>query len=337
MRTGITFNLRSDIETNSRAALAEDAAEEFDLPETIASIVEVLKSDGHEVYELGGDLGVMEKIQEWRIEFVFNIAEGFRGRNREAHIPALLELLGVPYSGSDPLALALTLDKPLAKRIALSLGIATPPFWVLEDPSDLGEVPERYPLFVKPAWEGSSMGIRLSSRIKNREELLKETDRLFENYPGEPVLVEEDILGREVTVGLVGNRPPEILGMMEIAFRGQPERDFCYSLEVKRNWREWVDYRYPADLGRETGEEIRAASLRLYETLRLRDVARLDFRVNREGRPYFLEANPLPGLSPESGDLVLMAGKKGWSYRDLILKITRSALSRYPELTRSRI
>ena len=331
MRIGITYNLKSDSHPSSISRIPEDAAEEFDQPETIEALQKVLSSGGDEVFPLGGDLGILGKIKDRSIEFVFNIAEGFQGRSREAHIPALLELMGIPYSGSDPLALALTLDKALTKRIAFSLEIPTPQFWVLDGTGDLQSVTGRFPLFVKPAWQGSSKGIWLSSRVGDRTQLEKEVNRLFEDYPEEPVLVEEYIPGREITVGVLGS-PPEIVGLMEIAFQDPVQKDFCYSLEVKQDWKKQAAYHFPARLAESLQQRICDSALRLFKALRLRDVARFDFRVSPEGKFYFLEVNPLPGLSPESGDLVILAQKKGWSYRDLILKITHSALSRYPGL-----
>lgn len=333
MRTGIACNLKSDLPPS---CLAEDAAEEFDLPETIEAIADVLKSDGHEVFLLGGDLEILQKIHKFGIEFVFNIAEGFQGRSREAHIPALLELLNLPYSGSDPLGLALTLDKALTKRVALSLGIRTPEFWVAEEAEGGQTLPAlNFPLFVKPLWQGSSKGVRRSSKVLNPAGLGKEIKRLSDNYPGEPVLVEEYIPGREFTVGILGNENPEVMGIMEIAPK-DPGKDFYYSLEMKRNWKEDVTYHCPPRLEAEIQMEIERAAVQLFKELRLRDVARFDFRMDPEGRPYFLEVNPLPGLSPESGDLVILAQKKGWSYRELILKITHSAMDRYPELKLTR-
>ncbi len=336
MRIGITYNLKSDILPASRVPLPEDALEEFDLPETIEAIQSVLSQAGHEVHLLGGDLNVIEKIKRFEIEFVFNIAEGFQGRNREAHIPALLESLQIPYSGSDPLGLAVTLDKSFAKRIAISLGILTPDFWVVEEKGNLSAVPDRFPLFVKPLWQGSSIGIRFSSLVKDCSELEKEINRLFNNYPNQPILVEKYISGREFTVGIVGNQPPEIIGVMEVSYSNPSKKDFCYSLEVKRNWKEVVQYQCPAQLDPSSEKEIRDVSLKLFKTLGLRDVARFDFRMNREGKIYFLEVNPLPGLSPESGDLVILAQKRGLSYSQLIRKILHSALDRHPSLHSSK-
>ena len=332
MRVGMTYNLKSDLPPRGIDRLPEDAAEEFDLPETVEALRGALEGEAHAVFLLGGDLGVREKAERFGVEFVFNIAEGFHGRNREAQIPALLEMMGIPYSGSDPLGLAITLDKSLAKRVAISLKIPTPEFWVLAAPQDSQKVPDRFPLFVKPLWEGSSKGIRRSSCVRDRDALEKELHRLFENYPEAPALVEAYIPGREFTVGILGNSPPEIVGVMEIAFRDPNQKDFCYSLEVKRNWKKEVDYHFPALLDPVTEGAIGEAALELFKSLGLRDIARFDFRVNGEGKFYFLEANPLPGLSPESGDFVLLAQKKGWSYQEFILKIMHAAVSRYPSL-----
>ncbi len=332
MRIGITYLLKTDFLAPGKPFPVEDAWEELDSPQTVEAIREVLVTDGHEVFPLGGDLRAIEKIKRWGIDFVFNLAEGVQGRSREAHIPALLEMRGIPYSGSDPLALALTLDKALTKRIALSLGIATPDFWVLQESREIEKVPDRFPLFVKPVWEGSSKGVRLSSRVEDRAELETEANRIFENYPAGTVLVEEYIAGREFTVGILGNGNPEILGVMEIAFRDPSRKDFCYSLEVKRNWRAEVEYHVPPRIPPSLEEAVGETARQLFVTLGLRDMARFDFRLDPDNRFYFLEVNPLPGLSPESGDLVLLARKKGWSYGGLILTITRCALSRYPHL-----
>lgn len=329
MRLGITYNLKTDLQPSPHIPLVEDAAEELDLPETLEALRAVFAEEGNEVFLLGGDLSIIQKIRVLGIEFVFNIAEGFNGRSREAHIPAVLELLGIPYFGSDPLGLALTLDKALTKHIALSLGLSTPEFWQVEEEAGLGKVPHRFPLFVKPLWEGSSKGIRRSSCVENGSELKKETRRLLENYPEVPILVEEYIPGREVTVGILGNRPPEVLGAMEIAFREPEKKDFCYSLEVKRDWRNLAEYHVPTRLGPDLEKSVGEAALLLFRALRLRDAARVDFRVNPSGEIFFLEANPLPGLHPESGDLVILAKKKGWSYRELVLKMMHAAVERY--------
>lgn len=329
VRIGITYNLKTDPAPSLRASAAEDAFEEFDLPETIEAIRSAMAEAGHQVFLLGFGPDIIEKIKKHRIQFVFNLAEGYSGRNREAEVPALLELMGVPYSGSDGLALSATLDKSMAKRVAISLGIPTPEFWVVEEREDRSKIPSSFPFFVKPLWEGSSKGIRLSSKVSNPKELDREISRILDGYQGVPVLVERYIPGREFAVGLIGNRPPEILGVMEIAFRDAAKKDFCYSLEVKRDWEKQVQYQMPPSLDPSIEKGIRQSALELFGALRLRDVARFDFRLSPEGKFYFLEVNPLPGLSPQSGDLVIMARKAGLDYPALIMKIANSALARY--------
>jgi D-alanine-D-alanine ligase len=165
--------------------------------------------------------------------------------------------------------------------------------------------------------------------VRNRSELAREVRRLFEDYPGVPILAEEYIPGQEITVGVLGNRPAALLGMMEMAFRDSSEKDFCYSLEVKRDWKKLVEYYSPPRVDARIEKEIENASLRFFKTLGLRDFARFDFRINPEGRSYFLEVNPLPGLNPESGDLVILAQKKGWSYQELVLNIAQAGAQRY--------
>ncbi len=329
MRIGIAYNLKTDPAPSMRASAPEDAFEEFDLPETIEAIRSALAEAGHQVFLLGFGPGIIEKIEQHRIQFVFNLAEGYSGRNREGQIPSLLEFLNIPYSGSDALALSATLDKSMAKRVAISLGVPTPEFWVVERPDDQLKIPAAFPLFVKPLWEGSSKGIRLSSKVTDAAGLNRETRRLFETYPKVPILIERHIPGREFTVGVLGNAPPEILGMMEIAFRDGTKKDFCYSLEVKRDWEKQVQYQMPPSLDPSIEKGIRESALELFGALRLRDVARFDFRLSPEGKFYFLEVNPLPGLSPQSGDLVIMARKAGLDYPKLIMNITNSALARY--------
>src|SRR4030042_1235322 len=142
-----------------------DLLEEFDSEETIDAIRKVLEAEGHQVIKLGGDIGLIDRLRQTSIDIVFNIAEGLQGRNREAHIPALLDFLIIPYTGSDPLTLSLTLDKSMAKRVVISQHIPTPRYKKVEREEDLKALDLRYPLFVKLWDEGSSKGIRLDSKV----------------------------------------------------------------------------------------------------------------------------------------------------------------------------
>jgi D-alanine-D-alanine ligase len=304
----------------------EDAFEELDSIETIEAIESVLHRAGHETLRLGGGRDFLVSVLENPVDIVFNIAEGWRTRSREAHVPSVLEMLGIPYTGSDPLTLALTLDKGMAKRVVMSAGVLTPKFAVLRRAEDLNHHLS-FPLILKPAWEGSSMGIRRNSKIEDINEFEEKFEWLINSYR-EPGLVEEFIQGEEVTVGVMGNGNPRVMGMMMIRPRRGSSEDFIYSLEVKRNWREEVEYICPPPLSEETFNELTRSALAAYEALTCRDIARLDFRIGKDGMPYFLEANPLPGLNPETGDLSIMMQKEGMPYEELILSILDHAIRR---------
>ncbi|MGH8104456.1 MAG: D-alanine--D-alanine ligase family protein, partial [bacterium] len=187
----------------------------------------------------------------------------------------------------------------------------------------------QFPLIVKPVHEGSSIGVRRSSRVTSERELAAEVRRIHKDY-NQPALVEAFVEGPEYTVGLLGNgKDSRVIGVMEIVpKRGAPE-EFVYSLEVKRNWREEVDYKVNPPLSPGTRKALEEAARRVYEILRCRDVARLDFRLDACGVPNFLEVNPLPGLNPDSSDLPILAYGAGWTYDDLVGGILAHALERH--------
>ncbi len=326
LRVGITYNLKKDYGHQESQPI--DLFEEYDIEETIDAIRDVLVRHGHEVVKLGGDTGLVDRVRQASVDIVFNIAEGLRGRNREAHIPALLEFLNIPYTGSDPLTLSLTLDKSMAKRVAMSAGVPTPRFKRVHRMEDLREIDLRYPLFVKLCDEGSSKGVRLDSKVTDARSLEEKTRWLLGNY-GPPVLVEEFVKGPEFTVGILGNESPFVLGVMLIEIKGKPFEEAIYSLEIKREWEEKVVYHCPPPIDPELQKRIETVALRAYQALDCRDVSRVDIRVGQDGVPYFLEINPLPGLSPIYGDLPIMAKRMGWSYDQLVGTIFHHALKRY--------
>ncbi len=326
LRVGITYNLKKDFSRQENQPI--DFLEEFDTEETIDAIRKVLEGEGHDVIKLGGDVGLIDRLRQTPVDIVFNIAEGLQGRNREAHIPALLEFLNIPYTGSDPLTLSLTLDKAMAKRIVMSQSIPTPRFRKVERVEDLHGLDLRYPLFVKLCHEGSSMGVRLDSKISDADALREKTTGLLKSY-GSPLLVEEFVKGPEFTVGILGNEDPFVLGVMQIEIKGRPPEESIYSLEIKREWEEKVQYHCPPLIDRGLSREIEEVALRSYRALECRDVSRVDIRVGGDGTAYFLEINPLPGLSPVYGDLVIMARSMGWDYDRLVKTIFHHALERY--------
>jgi D-alanine-D-alanine ligase len=327
MRIGITYNLKADVPPG--ADLPDDFQEEFDSPATVEAIASVLRGLGHRVDLLGDGRGLLERLLDDPTDFVFNLAEGEGvGRCREARVPAVLEMLGIPYSGSDPLTLAVTLDKDCAKRLVGSSELQTVPWGRVihpgADPRDMGLFLP-FPAIVKPAWEGSSKGIRSACIVDGPDDLPAVVARLQRDY-SQPMLVEQYIEGRELTVGVLGNGRPQVLGVMEVLPR-QTDGRFIYSLDVKRDWRRQVRYEHPPRLTRSMLGQVESAALEVYRKLDCRDVARIDYRLAQDGL-YFLEANPLPGLNPESSDLVILAGLAGWSYGRLIEAIVRAALDR---------
>jgi len=330
MRIGITYNLKDEISPGR--IMNNESSEEFDSPATIKAIGDVFEKHGYTAIGLGGDLDVIEKIKRENVEFVFNLAEGLHGRNRESHIPSILEMMNIPYSGSDVLTLGLTLDKIITKKISAQAGIPVPRYIVAHTVSDTRDVEKKleYPLITKPAWEGSSKGIYDNSKVYNKADLEENVKFLINAFPGQPVLVEEYIEGREVTVGVIGNTHPEILGVMEIASKVNPGGDVFYSLETKRDWKTLIDYKMPPELNRLLLNHLTYRALSAYKEFNCRDIARIDFRVSeKKNRLFMLEVNPLPGLSPEYGDLVIMAKMRGISYEDLIMSIFKHALKRY--------
>lgn len=308
MRIGLTFNLKPSGE-------ATDRFEEFDSEETIAALERSLRATGHEPVRLGWGEELLDRLAEQHFDGVFNIAEGIGGRGRESQVPALLEMYGIPCSGSSALAIGITLDKALAKRLVQAAGIPTAPFAVVQETGErLSRL--RFPLFAKPAGEGSSMGITAQSLCATEEELDAALERLARYGP---VLVEEFLPGDEYTVGIIGG---EAVGVMQVLPK-QKEEPFIYSLEVKRDYLERVEYRVFRDA------PIEAIALEVWRALDLRDVARVDLRRDRDGVPNFVEVNPLPGVHPVNSDLIILATRLGWTHEQVIARVIESAAARW--------
>jgi D-alanine-D-alanine ligase len=330
MQIGLSYDLKETLAPLQ--ASCDDAFEEYDSSETVELIAAALEAEGHTVTMLGGGREFSGKIFHDKVDFVFNIAEG-RGayRSREAQVPSILEMLDIPYSGSDPQCLAICLDKPLTKKLVALEGVSTPNWRVIFNRQELPQIDSydfTFPAVVKPAYEGSSKGISLTSVVEDAKQAIEVVESLLEKYH-QPAMVEEIILGDEVTVGIIGNSPPKVLGMMRILPK-QKNGYFLYTLDVKRNYLELVDYECPAGLEEEVLQRIQISSLKAFNALGCRDFARLDFRISRSGVPYLLEINPLPGLGTHS-DLVIMAKMLGWSHKQLISAVLNAAIERYPQ------
>jgi D-alanine-D-alanine ligase len=331
LKVGFTFNVKRVVPTGDGG---DDSEAEYDSPKTLQAIREAIASHGHEVFDLEANAELPQKLAQTPVDLVFNIAEGFKGRNRESQVPAILELLDIPYTGSDPAVLSIALDKALAKRIVSQQGILTPDFMLMATGRERLPKEIRFPAIVKPVAEGSSKGVFGKSVVQSETELREVAKEMAARYR-QPALVENYISGREFTVGLLGERRPKVLPIMEVVFLGDNPTP-VYDFETKLDWDKRVRYEVPAQLEPAAQREIERQARGVFTGLGCRDVARVDFRMDAKGRVYFLECNPLPGLTPGWSDLVLIAQAGGLDYRALINEILAPAIRRYHERERAR-
>lgn len=332
VRIGFAFNIKRP----GGKALG-DAEAEYDSPTTIAAITNALESLGHEVVQLEANGELPTRLKEAQVDLVFNIAEGVSGRNREAQVPALCELIGIPYTGSDAATLSLALDKALTKRLLKQRNILTPDFQVFHTGREKISPTLRFPLIVKPIAEGSSKGIAgKKSVVDDIPSLRRVVDELIKQYR-QPALVEEYITGREFTVGLLGERRPRILPPMEIVFTDQNDRRPVYDYTYKQDWNSRVSYQCPAKLTSKELKAVEKAAMETFLALDCRDVGRIDLRMDAHGNVYVLELNPLPGLTPDWSDLVMIGKSINMDYRTLIAEILAPGLKRLRDKRRGTV
>ncbi len=317
--------------------IARDEFAEWDSPTTIAAVESALSRLG-KVVRLEANEDFPEKLRLTRPDIVFNIAEGFHGVNREAHVPAICEFFGIPYSGSDPFTLSLCLDKARTKETLAFHGIPTPPFAVVEKLDDLKGVLKKLnlPLFVKPLHEGSSKGITDSNLCFDREHLIRQTEFLLENYK-QPVLVEEYLPGKEFTCAVLGNGDEAtVLPIVGMNFETLPNGALpIYSFDAKFVWDRPENpldiFHCPARITRELQASIERVTLDAFRVLGCRDWARIDVRLDAFGNPNVLEVNPLPGILPDPADnscLPKAARAAGIGYEELIQNCLKYAAAR---------
>ena len=325
MRIGLVYDLRTEY---LAAGYSEDAVAEFDSEQTIDALVEAIQACGHAVDRIGHGQNLARYLVAGdRWDLVFSIAEGLEGRSREAQVPALLEMYGVPYAFSDPLVCAATLDKAVAKRLVMSYGLPTPKFVLVQTPDDLDDVRLTYPLFVKPVAEGTGKGIDARSRVDSSAELRTAALSIL-NRLHQPVLVEEYLPGRDFTTGILGTgRAARVLGTIEIIILASASAA-DYTFDVKEQCESCVSYEalQPGTLR----DDIEALALNAYRALECRDAGRVDIRLDCGDRPAFMEVNPLPGLHPTHSDLPMIATQQGMPYEALIGAIIHSAEARIP-------
>ncbi|MCL1912931.1 MAG: ATP-grasp domain-containing protein [Eubacteriaceae bacterium] len=321
LRVAIACNIKTDRST--------DAEAEFDEPETIEAISAALRNCGVETIILEATEGFPHKLETASPGLVFNITEGRSGRSREAQIPAILEYYGIPYTGSDAAALSVALDKAMTKRIVQSCGVETPAFFVIQDQGPELSCDLPFPVLVKPNSEGSSKGIPDDCVAEDMPRLLELVDQLAQDCAGS-LLLEQYIDGREFTVGIIGNGPDiRVFEPMEIIYHKLRGQYKVYSFEVKKNYRDYISYKCPPDLSLELIAKMKRDAETVFKTLGCLDFARVDFRLSEDGRIFFIEINPLPGLAPGYSDFPMMAEYNGINYDDLICAMLRCAIKRY--------
>ena len=317
----------------------DDVYAEWDSPETIDAVERALSGLG-EVIRLEATPDFPQRLRDTRPDIVFNMAEGLVGQNREAHVPAICEFYGVPYSGSDPFTLSLALHKARTKQMLQFYGIPTAPFALVDSIAETRAVRRanllRYPLFAKPVQEGSSKGITERNYIRDGEELLSVVGELLETYR-QPVLLEEFLPGAEFTCGVIGNgKDARVLPLVGIRFDVLPAGALpIYGFEAKWIWdrpeQPLQMFDCPAPVSEPLRQAIEEVTLRAYRAIGCRDWSRVDVRLDARGVPNIVEINPLPGILPNPEDnscLPKAARAAGMGYDELIQSCLLAAAKR---------
>lgn len=329
--------------------MPEDQWDDLDSEKTINSLIEAIRAGGNTCEFLEGDISLLDTVRKMKPDICFNICEGHFGDAREAQVPAILEMLQIPYTGSKVLTLALALDKPMTKRVLHYHELPTPAFQTFERVDEPINEDMIFPLFVKPSREGTGMGVSGKSIVHNEQELHEQVSYILHRYK-QPALVERYIEGREVTVGVIGNllgpvarRLPDdeeaprvqaglrFFPPMEVNLKPFETTDVVYSNRLKVALADQLDYLCPAPLDGEMVDELNWLTAAVFRVTGALDVSRVDFRLDMhdDWKPYILEINPLPGLSPGISDLVIEAAAEGVDHTYLVNMILDTALERY--------
>jgi len=326
LKIGFTYNVAKAVGFGQ----PKDLYAEFDSPKTINAIKDALSTKG-EVYPIEADEDAYDKLKKLSddLDIVFNIAEGIRGESRESQIPAMLEMLGIPYTGSGPLTLAIALDKARTHEILNCYGVPSPQFQVMRSAKDKLRTP--FPVIIKPISEGSSKGIAPNSFITGEKELKERVSEITSVY-GQPAIVEEFLSGREFTVAVLGNEELRTFPIVEIYIDKYPkEAGGIYCFEAKTKW-EQDSFSGHAKLDSEMAHRIIQMALDAHRALNCMDFSRIDIRMDAEGKPKVLEVNPIPGLNPDIKAVSYFpkaARLGGMSHKELVTTMLSYALKRY--------
>jgi D-alanine-D-alanine ligase len=327
--------MRVTVILNSRKDESEFEVE-YDPPHTIEMIKHGIEAAGHEYVFIEADEGVLQSLMQERPDLVFNRAEGLRGESRESHVPAIMEMLGIPYVGANVLTTAVCLNKGWTKKVLSYHGVLTPKFHIVSSLDEVNSIKFEYPVILKPNEEGSSVGINEDNIVHNLTQLKAKLKQMLSEYV-QSILIEQFIAGREFSVGILGTPkgPPEVLPIVEIDFTNMPpEVGGVLGQRAKTILDDLSHYVCPAKIDTKLKERIEKITLDICRYLEVPDFARIDFRMDKKGRIFFLEINPLPGMDfdPEGQDISffpLMAMKAGYSYDELMRRLIESASHRY--------
>jgi len=326
--------IRSDNFTQTENVI--EAYAEWDTWETIIALKDAIEVF-HNVTLIEADNNAFEKFKQSKPDIVFNIAEGFNNLSRESQIPAMLDMLKIPYTGSDALTLGICLDKARTKEILSYYNIPNANFILVDKIKPLSNHSIEFPSIVKPVSEGSSKGIFNSSLVRNYYELNAEIKRVIDVY-NQPAIIEEFLPGKEFTVALIGNEDnTEILPIVEIMYDNFPDDiEHLYSYEAK-----WIldtkdnvfdVFECPAAIDKNLEKQIKDTVLQTYNVLRCKDWSRIDIRLDKNGIPNVIEINPLPGIMPdpnENSSFPKAARVAGINYNELIQRVLFEACKRY--------
>ncbi len=299
--------------------------------QTIKRIADALRSHKHRVKTFEGDKDLINRLEEFmprvlkgeRPGLVFNVSYGIQGQARYAHVPSILEMVGIPYVGSGPLAHGLALDKVVAKMIFQQHDLPTPDFTVVNSWEDCSKVDLPYPLIVKPKNEAVSFGIKI---VNNKKELAEAADAIFQTYM-QPVLVEHFITGREINVGLLGNNPPETFLPVELLFGKGGPPIYTYQDKTHKSERQ-IKLKCPAPIDEILTQRAQELSRQAFEALGCYDCARVDMRLDSDGNLFILEVNSLPSLG-EFGSYIEGAQQMGLDFGALVNRLVDVASARY--------
>jgi D-alanine-D-alanine ligase len=322
MTVGLTYDLRSEW---LKQGYSELETAELDREETVAAIEEAIRNEGLATERIGHHRNLMAALSAGkRWDLVFNFCEGMYGLGREALVPALLDSYKIPYTFSDPVVLGVALHKGLTKRVVRDAGVRTPDFAVVENLDEVDTVRLHYPLFAKPVAEGTGKGITPRSRIESPDELRAMCASLLDAYH-QPVIVEEYLPGREFTTAIIGTgSDARAVGTMEVIFLETAEPN-AYTYVNK----EYCDNRVRYELAKGSDEaECSSLAVQAWRALGARDAGRLDIRMDAEGRPNFIEVNPLAGMHPQHSDLPIICTLAGITFQQLVGRILASARKR---------